>query len=132
MRVLHVITRLAVGGSPENTVATVVALARAGYACTLAVSFRESVEAVLEDARRRGCRLVDVPSLGREVALASDVAAVYRLLRLIGADRPHIVHTHTSKAGFVGRLPARIARIPAVIPHPPGHVLYRDFGPRPT
>src|SRR5256886_8775188 len=42
---------------------------------------------VLEDARRRGCRLVDVPSLGREVALASDVAAVYRLLRLIGADR---------------------------------------------
>jgi len=129
IRVLHVITRLTVGGSPENTVATVVALARAGYACTLAVSFRESVEAVLEDARRRGCRLVDVPSLGREVALASDVAAVYRLLRLIGADRPHIVHTHTSKAGFVGRLAARIARVPAVIHQPHGHVFYGYWGP---
>src|SRR5216117_3447859 len=132
IRVLHVITRLTVGGSPENTVATVVALARAGYACTLAVSFRESVDAVLEDARRRGCRLVDVPSLGREVALASDVAAVYRLLRLIGADRPHIVHTHTSKAGFVGRLAARIARVPAVIHQPHGHVFYGYFGPRRT
>src|SRR2546427_104541 len=105
---------------------------RAGYTCTLAVSFRESVEAVLEDARRRGCRLVDVPSLGREVALASDVAAIYRLLRLIGADRPHIVHTHTSKAGFVGRLAARIARVPAVIHQPHGHVFYGYFGPRRT
>src|SRR3989442_6250622 len=132
MRVLHVITRLAVGGSPENTVATVVALARAGYACTLAVSFRESVEAVLEDARRRGCRLVDVPSLGREVALASDVAAIYRLLRLIGADPPHIVHTHTSKAGFVRRLAARIAPVAAVIHQPHGHVFYGYFGPRRT
>src|SRR5947209_6354069 len=105
---------------------------RAGYACTLAVSFRESVEAVLEDARRRGCRLVDVPSLGREVALVSDVAALYKLLRLIGAGRPHIVHTHTSKAGFVGRLAARIARVPAVIHQPHGHVFYGYFGPRRT
>src|SRR2546426_11885744 len=85
IRVLHVITRLTVGGSPENTVATVVALARAGYACTLAVSFRESVEAVLEDARRRGCRLVDVPSLGRGGALGSDIAALSKLLRLTRA-----------------------------------------------
>src|SRR3989442_13004713 len=130
MRVLHVITRLAVGGSPENTVATVVALARAGYACTLAVSFRESVDAVLEDARRRGCRLVDVPSLGREGALASDVAAVYRLLRLIGAAPPPLLHTHTPKARFVGRLPARNAPRPPVLPPPPRPLLYRDFCPR--
>src|SRR2546430_4784727 len=84
---------------------------------------------VLEDARRRGCRLVDVPSLGREVALASDVAAVYRLLRLIGADRPHIVHTHTSKAGFVGRPAARIAPVPALLHPPHRHVFYGYFGP---
>src|SRR3989442_12292574 len=115
MRVLHVITRLAVGGSPENTVATVVALARAGYACTLAVSFRESVEAVLEDARRRGCRLVDVPSLRREVALVSDVAALYKLLRPLGAGPPPIVPTPTPKAGFVRRLAGRGAPGPRLI-----------------
>jgi len=132
VRVLHVITRLTVGGSPENTVSTVVALERAGYLCTLAVSFRESDDAVLEDARRRGCRLLDVPSLGREVALVADVVALGKLVRLIGAERPHIVHTHTSKAGFVGRLAARLARVPAVIHQPHGHVFYGYFGPRRT
>jgi glycosyltransferase involved in cell wall biosynthesis len=132
IRVLHLITRLTVGGSSENTVATVVALARAGYTCALAVSFRESDPAVLEDARRRGCRLVDVPSLGREVALVSDVVALYRILRLVAAERPQIVHTHTSKAGFVGRLAARIARVPAVIHQPHGHVFYGYWGPRRT
>src|SRR5207249_1050428 len=132
VRVLHVITRLTVGGSPENTVSTVVALDRSCYLCTLAVSFRESDDAVLEDARRRGCRLLDVPSLGREVALVADVVALGKLVRLIGAERPHIVHTHTSKAGFVGRLAARLARVPAVIHQPHGHVFYGYFGPRRT
>ena len=128
VRVLHVITRLTVGGSSENTVASMVALSRAGYDCVLAVSFRESDPAVIEDARRRGCRLVDVASLGREVALVSDMAALYRLVRLIGAERAQIVHTHTSKAGFVGRLAARIARVPAVIHQPHGHVFYGYWG----
>jgi glycosyltransferase involved in cell wall biosynthesis len=124
-----VITRLTVGGSSENTVASVVELNRAGYDCALAISFRESDAAVLEDARRRGCRLVDVPSLGREVALVSDAVALCRLVRLLSAERPHIVHTHTSKAGFVGRLAARIARVPAVIHQPHGHVFYGYWGP---
>jgi glycosyltransferase involved in cell wall biosynthesis len=132
VRVLHVITRLTVGGSAENTVASVVALGRAGYDCVLAVSFRESDRAVLEDARGRGCRLVDVPSLGREVALVSDLAALSHILRLIAAERPHIVHTHTSKAGFVGRLAARMARVPAVIHQPHGHVFYGYWGPART
>ena len=123
------ITRLTVGGSSENTVASVVELNRAGYDCALAISFRESDAAVLEDARRRGCRLVDVPSLGREVALVSDAVALCRLVRLLSAERPHIVHTHTSKAGFVGRLAARIARVPAVIHQPHGHVFYGYWGP---
>ena len=132
IRVLHLITRLTVGGSSENTVATVLALGHAGYACALGVSFRESDPAVLEDARRRGCRLVDVASLGREVALVSDAAALYRLVRLVAAERPQIVHTHTAKAGFIGRLAARIARVPAVIHQPHGHVFYGYWSPRRT
>jgi len=128
LRVLHLITRLTVGGSSENTVGTVVALGRAGYDCALAVSFRESDPAILADARRRGCRLIDVASLGREVSLVSDMVALYRLVRLIAAARPQIVHTHTSKAGFVGRLAAWIARVPAVIHQPHGHVFYGYWG----
>lgn len=129
IRVLHVITRLTLGGSSENTVATIVALAPAGYAAVLAAGLGESEAAVVADARRRGCRVEDVPALGREIAPLRDMAALRQLLRLIARERPQIVHTHTSKAGFVGRLAARIARVPAVIHQPHGHVFYGYWGP---
>ena len=132
MRVLHPITRLTLGGSSENTIASCVALNRAGYDCILAVSFRESDASSLTDARRRGCRVVDIPALGREVAPLADLTALGQLVRLIGRERPAIVHTHTSKAGFIGRLAAVIARVPAVIHQPHGHIFYGYYSPRRT
>ncbi|MGH7354923.1 MAG: glycosyltransferase family 4 protein [Candidatus Rokuibacteriota bacterium] len=132
LRVLHVITRLTLGGSSENTVGGILALERAGYACALAVGFAGSETEVLEDARRRGCRLVDVPALRREVAPVADLRALRQLLDVIRLERPDIVHTHTSKAGFVGRLAARITRVPAVIHQPHGHVFYGYWGPART
>ena len=132
VRVLHLITRLTLGGSSENTIASCVALNRAGYDCTLATSFRESDAASLADARRRGCRIVDVPAMGREVAPLADLTALAQLVRLIRRERPAVVHTHTSKAGFVGRLAAVVARAPAVIHQPHGHIFYGYYGPRRT
>ena len=132
IRVLHAITRLTLGGSSENTIASCVALDEAGYECTLAASFRESDASSLVDARRRGCRVVDLQALGREVALIADLTALAQILRLIRRERPAIVHTHTSKAGFIGRLAAVIARVPAVIHQPHGHVFYGYYSPRRT
>jgi len=132
VRVLHAITRLTLGGSSENTIASCVALDQAGYECTLAASFRESDAASLVDARRRGCRLVDLPALGREVAPIADVTALAQILWLIRRERPAIVHTHTSKAGFIGRLAAVIARVPAVIHQPHGHLFYGYYSARRT
>jgi len=131
-RVLHPITRLTLGGSSENTIASCVALNGAGYDCILATSFRESDAASLADARRRGCRIVDVPAMGREVAPLADLTALAQLVRLIRRERPAVVHTHTSKAGFVGRLAAVVARAPAVIHQPHGHIFYGYYGPRRT
>jgi glycosyltransferase involved in cell wall biosynthesis len=130
-RVLHIITRLTLGGSAENTVATTLALMRAGYPCTLAAGLAESDADLVADARRRGCAVIDVPSLGREVR-AWDVGVVWQLVRLIRRHRPAIVHTHTSKAGFTGRLAARITRVPLVIHQPHGHIFYAYYGPRTT
>jgi glycosyltransferase involved in cell wall biosynthesis len=132
LRVLHPITRLTLGGSSENTIASCVALDRAGYDCMLATSFRESDASSLADARRRGCRVVDIPALGREVAPLADLTALAELVRLIRRERPAIVHTHTSKAGFIGRLAAVIARAPAVIHQPHGHIFYGYYSPRRT
>ncbi len=129
--VVHVITRLTLGGSSENTVATIEALERAGWSCTLALG-PESEAATVADARRRGCRVVEIRPLGREVRPVRDLAAVIALVRLFRRARPAVVHTHTSKAGFVGRLAARLAGVPAVIHQPHGHVFYGYWGPRRT
>jgi len=129
--VIHVITRLTLGGSSENTMSTMETLERAGYAGTLALG-PESESGTVADARRRGCRIVPIASLGREVRPARDVAAVVALWRLFRRARPAIVHTHTSKAGFIGRLAARLAGVPAVIHQPHGHVFYGYWGPRRT
>src|SRR5688572_13479636 len=131
VRVLHVITRLSLGGSAENTVASMVGLAAAGYGGPLAVGCHESDGTSLEDARRRGITLIDVSAFGREVG-PRDLIALGQLLAVIRRERPGLVHTHTSKAGFVGRLAARLARVPAVIHQPHGHIFYGYYGRRTT
>jgi glycosyltransferase involved in cell wall biosynthesis len=125
--VLHVITRLSLGGAAENTVASMVGLAAAGYGGPLAVGRAASDPESLEDAERRGVTLIDVPAFGREIG-PRDALALVQLLALIRRERPAIVHTHTSKAGFLGRLAARLARVPAVIHQPHGHVFYGYYG----
>jgi glycosyltransferase involved in cell wall biosynthesis len=131
-RVLHVITRLTLGGAAENTVSTVEALQRRGYECAIAAGLAESDAVVVDDARARGCALVDVPQLGREAHLARDLAALWRLVAVMARMRPHVVHTHTSKAGFLGRLAAALARVPVAIHQPHGHVFYGYWDGRRT
>jgi glycosyltransferase involved in cell wall biosynthesis len=129
VKVLHVITRLTMGGSSESTIAIIEGLGRAGYDCRLAVGLADSEPAVVERARRRGCRIVAIPGLGREVSPVRDLVALAALLRVMIRERPAIVHTHTSKAGFLGRLAARLSRVPAVIHQPHGHIFYGYYGP---
>ena len=126
--VVHVITRLTLGGSADNTLRQIAALTRAGYDATLAVGIAASDEPFVERARREDCRLIDVPSLDREPAPGRDLRAVVTLVLLLRRRRPAIVHTHTSKAGFVGRLAARLARTPAIIHQPHGHIFYGYYG----
>jgi len=128
IRVLHVITRLALGGAAENTLGQIVTQERAGYAASLAVGIAASDPPFVERARRRGCRLVDVPGLDREPAPVGDLRALVTLVRLMKREGPGIVHTHTSKAGFIGRLAARMARVPAIIHQPHGHIFYGYYG----
>jgi glycosyltransferase involved in cell wall biosynthesis len=75
--------------------------------------------------------VVTIPHLHREISPVRDLLATIRLARIIRADRPTILHTHTAKAGAVGRVAALLAgrRRPPIIVHTfHGHVLRGYFG----
>jgi glycosyltransferase involved in cell wall biosynthesis len=75
---------------------------------------------------------VRIDELGREISPLRDLLATIRLARLIRKERPQILHTHTAKAGTVGRVAARLAgsRRPPIVVHTfHGHVLRGYFGP---
>jgi glycosyltransferase involved in cell wall biosynthesis len=126
--VIHVITRLSLGGSSENTVLSAAGLLEAGWDGLIVAGTAGSEPEVLEAARARGCRVELLPSLVRAPDPLRDLAALRALVRMFRSRRPDVVHTHTSKAGFIGRLAARLARVPAIVHTPHGHVFYGYYG----
>ena len=111
-RVLHIITRLIRGGADENTILTVNGLARMGHRCMLAYG-RQSEAAEME--RASGVETYLVPSMVRAVRPIGDSCALGSLISLMRRFKPDIVHTHTAKAGVLGRIAAWAARCPVVI-----------------
>ncbi len=122
-RILHIITRLDRGGSAENTLLTVAHLDHEQYDITLAVGPSEGeMSPTLDLARARGVSVVIQPHLIRSPSPWRDPLALIGLWRLCrGFD---LVHTHTSKAGILGRLAAYVAGVPHVVHTPHGHVFY--------
>ena len=112
IRVAHVITRLDLGGAQDNTLHTVATL-RPPYEPHLFAGRGGLLDAEAE--RLLGTKLTFVESLVHPIRPWRDVAAVAALVRAFRRLRPAIVHTHSSKAGFVGRAAARIAGVPVVI-----------------
>jgi glycosyltransferase involved in cell wall biosynthesis len=119
MRVTHVITRLVVGGAQQNTLATIAGLRqKPGLEADLISGPTTGPEGLLEDeARRVAGRLEIVPELVRPVSPLKDFAALRKLERLLRGLRPDIVHTHSGKAGILGRLAAKRAGVPVIIHH---------------
>jgi glycosyltransferase involved in cell wall biosynthesis len=112
LKVFHVITKLEFGGAQQNTLYTVSHLDRGRFEPVLASGRGGMLDAKTADAPYR---TVFVDPLVREVRPLSDLAALFELAKLMRAERPDIVHTHSSKAGILGRLAAFLARVPVVI-----------------
>jgi glycosyltransferase involved in cell wall biosynthesis len=127
-RVLHVITRLVVGGAQENTLLTVAHLDRTRYEVTLASGPTAGPEGSLEARIPPDVRFVRIPHLVREPHLARDATALRRLWALVRRDRYHIVHTHTTKAGLLGRVAARLCGTAVVVHTPHGHAFHGYLG----
>jgi glycosyltransferase involved in cell wall biosynthesis len=129
---LHLITRLSLGGSARNTIDSAAAGARAGFRTILATGPSDEELDVTDIARERGCRVEIIDSLRRNVSPFRDLMALVETCRLIRRERVDIIHTHTSKAGFIGRLAARLTRVPVVVHTPHGHIFYGYYGPLAT
>jgi glycosyltransferase involved in cell wall biosynthesis len=117
MRVIHVITRLIIGGAQENTISSVLGLRlKPGVDATLVSGPTTGPEGSLEPqlAAHPGL-LTLVPQLVRPVHPLKDYLALLRLKDLFRQFRPDIVHTHSGKAGILGRLAAARAGVPIII-----------------
>src|SRR5512133_785952 len=121
-------------GGPALHVAYLTAgLRERGYDTTLvAGSLARGEDSMAFVAEGRDVEVVRIDELGREISPLRDLAATLRLARLIRRERPDILHTHTAKAGTVGRVAALLAgrRRPPIVVHTfHGHVLRGYFGP---
>lgn len=74
-------------------------------------------------ARDRGVSVTTIPALSREVRPLADLGALWRLWRLFRREQPTVVHTHTAKAGTLGRIAAALAGVPVRVHTYHGHVL---------
>jgi glycosyltransferase involved in cell wall biosynthesis len=139
IRIIHVITRLDMGGSAQEALFTAMNLDPQCYKVTLvkgstlesAMTSTElhEINQQLDAACNRDVNIINFPSLIRRISPWNDFKSFVLLWSLIRRYKPHIVHTHTSKAGFLGRLAAWLARVPVLIHKPHGHVFYGHFSP---
>jgi glycosyltransferase involved in cell wall biosynthesis len=133
IRVMRIISRMNIGGPATHVVLLNAGLDRGGYDCLLVTGSEGANEGSLRDlALSSDLRLAMIPELGREIAPWSDFVTVVKLYRLMRRERPHVVHTHTAKAGFVGRIAARLAGVPVVLHTFHGHVFHGYFSPAKT
>lgn len=113
MKIVHIITRFIRGGADENTLLSCNAQAEAGHEVHLVYGsefHRDILEKLHPNVKRHY-----LASLVRPLRPVADLRATWALYRLCRSLRPDIVHTHTSKAGFSGRVAAWAARVPVVI-----------------
>src|SRR6184192_4354363 len=133
VRILRVIARLNMGGPALHVAYLTDGLKNRGYDTTLvAGSLARGEDSMAFVADARDVPVIRIDELGREISPLRDLVATFRLARLIRRERPQILHTHTAKAGTVGRVAALLAgsrRPPLVVHTFHGHVLRGYLGP---
>jgi glycosyltransferase involved in cell wall biosynthesis len=141
-RVIRLLTRLNVGGVSRHAAWLTAGLRHAGFDSVLVTGTVSPDEGDISDfAAEQGVKPIVIPELGRGISF-QDLATLWKLYRLFVRQRPDLVHTHTAKAGALGRVAAFLYRwlTPGAFVGRPrrcrtvhtfhGHVLTGYFGPR--
>ena len=131
IKILRIIGRLNVGGPAIHVVNLTAGLDPHHYQSLLVAGSENEAEGSMMDfALSHGVAPTVIAEIVTAFSLAPrDGKALWKLYQLMRKERPHIVHTHTAKAGFLGRLAARMAGVPIIVHTFHGHVLHGYYGP---
>lgn len=133
LRILRVIARLNIGGPAIHVTLLSHFLKEPEWESLLAAGRIDEAEGDMGYlAEQYGVRVQTIDELGPAIAPVRDLRSLWQLYRLMREFRPHVVHTHTAKAGFIGRVAAWLARVPVRVHTFHGHVFHGYFGPLKT
>jgi glycosyltransferase involved in cell wall biosynthesis len=128
VKVVHIITRLDPGGSSTNTIETVIRLDKSRYHVHLVYGLTQDPDQkIARYLERHHVESTSVSRLVRNIHPVHDLCALWALYQFLKRNRYAIVHTHSSKAGLLGRIAARLAHVPIVVHTPHGHVFHSYF-----
>ena len=136
-KILHIITRLDMGGSAQNTLLSckelcgkyeILLVHGLSHESGMSDLEKQIVEDGVGQAQKNGVKVIALPTLVRSIRPIKDFRALLSIIWLLSKEKPDIVHTHSSKGGILGRLAAKIAGVPNIIHTPHGHVFYGHFG----
>lgn len=129
IKVLRIIARLNIGGPAIHTILLTEGLNKDRFESILACGkVAEGERDMMYLAESKGVKPIIIPELGRELSLKNDLIAFWKLFILMIREKPDIVHTHTAKAGALGRLAALIAGVKFRVHTFHGHIFHSYFG----
>jgi len=133
IRIMRIIARLNIGGPAIHVALLTQRFGPPDYESLLVCGNIDEAEGDMAYfARERGVEPVIVPALGRALSLVGDLRTIWTLYRLMRRYQPDVVHTHTAKAGFTGRVAAWLAGVPVIVHTFHGHVFRGYFSPAKT
>jgi glycosyltransferase involved in cell wall biosynthesis len=126
-KLAHIITRMDWGGSPD-IVRMLCEHTCSQYDITIVTGQNNFTSAQTKDFLDsfKG-QVISISQLRREINPFWDICALIRLIKIMREKKFDIVHTHTSKAGFIGRIAAKICRVKKIVHTPHGHIFYGYF-----
>jgi len=129
IRVMRIIARMNVGGPAVQVSGLMRGMNSSEFDHRLYTGFCASDEADYLETVARDVNAIRIEGFGRRVSLGGDLRALFSLIREIRSFKPHIIHTHTAKAGFLGRIASILSLHPSIRIHTfHGHLLNGYFG----
>ncbi|MBW7995578.1 MAG: glycosyltransferase family 4 protein [Candidatus Glassbacteria bacterium] len=129
IKILRIIARLNIGGPALHVIILNSELDPANYVSRLVTGRESPAEGNMNDlAEVKNVHPIVIEALGREIFFRDDIKALINLIRLIRREQPDIVHTHTAKAGTLGRIAAKLTGVSVIIHTFHGHVFHSYFG----